>query len=165
MNTKAPYQRKLAHPDWQKKRLEILQRDNFQCKDCNSKEKELHIHHIYYLPNTEPQNYPDKAYITLCHECHQREEDKLKELDSGILMRLRRCGGDAWTIGYLIEQIEKLSKNFSIDNACPIFYVGDNIQEYNSCTKEQQAEIDTFRWNFIRENIEAWHKKQKSTNG
>ena len=89
------YQKKLTHPQWQKKRLEVLQRDNFTCRSCGSTEKELHVHHIYYLPNKLPESYPLSAYISLCFECHQMEEDNLKLLSDTLLNRFRRMGASA----------------------------------------------------------------------
>lgn len=160
MNTKTNYQRKLAHPDWQKKRLEILQRDNFTCNRCDSKDKELHVHHIYYLQGIKPENYPDNAYLTLCYNCHQIEEGKLNELDKTAVSRLRKCLGDSFTIDYLIQQIEKFCSNFSEDGNA-IFYVGDNLQEYNFCTKEQQKEIDLFRFSMVLAEVEKLHNEQK----
>jgi hypothetical protein len=59
------------HPLWQKKRLEVMQRDHFHCMFCGSREKQLHVHHNTY----------DGAYlwtcslasmITVCGECHEK---------------------------------------------------------------------------------------------
>lgn len=68
------YAEKLKHPMWQKKRLEILSRDEFTCQRCGSKDKMLHVHHRYYLKVEFPWEYPDKALVTLCFECHEEEE-------------------------------------------------------------------------------------------
>ena len=42
------YSEKLKNPKWQKKRLEILNRDNFTCIKCGDKETTLQIHHFKY---------------------------------------------------------------------------------------------------------------------
>lgn len=44
------YQEQIKDPRWQKRRLEILQLDNFTCQICGSYNKTLHIHHTIYLP-------------------------------------------------------------------------------------------------------------------
>lgn len=67
---KKTYSEKLRDPRRQKRRLEILQRDHFQCLLCGDPETELHIHHRYYTKNTEPWDYPDAALTTLCKHCH-----------------------------------------------------------------------------------------------
>ena len=72
------YKEKLLDPRWQKKRLEILSRDNFQCTACGSKEKTLHVHHRYY-GRGDPWDIADEALITLCNKCHSMEEVHLIE--------------------------------------------------------------------------------------
>lgn len=65
------YQDKLRSPKWQKKRLEILQRDNFTCQLCGDEKTELHVHHIKYTG--EPCEAPDEDLQTLCKTCHELE--------------------------------------------------------------------------------------------
>ncbi len=73
------YQEKLKHPKWQKKRLEILKRDNWACKKCGDVESELMVHHKFYKKGIEPWEYNNDALVTLCINCH---EDKHELLDS-----------------------------------------------------------------------------------
>jgi len=58
----------LRHPKWQKKRLLILERDNFTCCYCSDKETELQIHHLKYHKN--PWDAKDEYLLTLCKDCH-----------------------------------------------------------------------------------------------
>lgn len=62
------YKEKLKSPKWQKKRLEILQRDDFKCVYCNDDKTELQIHHLKYTK--EPWDAPNEDLITLCKHCH-----------------------------------------------------------------------------------------------
>lgn len=64
------YSEKLKDPRWQKKRLKILERDDFTCKVCGSIEKTLHVHHIFYLARKNPWEYPDCFLVTACEDCH-----------------------------------------------------------------------------------------------
>lgn len=68
------YSEKLKDPRWQKKRLEILSRDNFKCQCCGSGEKELHVHHKQYSATGNPWDIGNWALISLCYECHNIEE-------------------------------------------------------------------------------------------
>jgi hypothetical protein len=57
-------------------RLKILDRDNATCRHCNSKEKTLHVHHMYYTMDEsgewlKPWEYPKDSLITLCEDCHK----------------------------------------------------------------------------------------------
>jgi len=59
----------LRDPRWQKKRLEIMQRDNFQCVACLRKNKTLHVHHKKYIGK--PWEAKDNDLQTLCEYCHK----------------------------------------------------------------------------------------------
>ena len=69
------YSEKLRDPRWQKKRLDIFDRDGFKCRNCNSNNQELHAHHLLYIKNYEPWDYPDGFIITLCNACHSEWHD------------------------------------------------------------------------------------------
>lgn len=68
------YTEKLKDPQWQKKRLEILQRDNWTCKGCGDNKSTLHVHHKKYIFGRDPWEYENNMLITLCEFCHTREE-------------------------------------------------------------------------------------------
>ena len=70
MTGKEWYAEQCRRPEWQKKRLEIMNRDGFQCQGCGEKQKTLHIHHRYYAKGRMPWEYPSESLITMCQECH-----------------------------------------------------------------------------------------------
>lgn len=72
------YSEKLRDPRWQKKRLEVMQRDGFKCSECCDKESTLHVHHTRYIKNANPWDYPNCLLTTLCESCHEA-------LHSGVL--------------------------------------------------------------------------------
>lgn len=72
------YAEKLRDPRWQKKRLEILERDKFTCRVCKDKTRTLHVHHIRYLKDRDPWDYKEFYLVTLCEKCHEKEEDEIK---------------------------------------------------------------------------------------
>lgn len=65
------YSEKLKDPRWQRKRLEVMQRDNFTCLDCESSANTLHVHHCLYVQGREPWEYPNEELRTLCWSCHE----------------------------------------------------------------------------------------------
>ena len=69
------YSEKLRDPRWQKKRLEIMQRDAFTCQECGAAEKTLNVHHCFYEYGKDPWDYPDSSLTTLCEDCHELESD------------------------------------------------------------------------------------------
>lgn len=80
------YSEKLKHPKWQKKRLEILSRDDFKCISCKEDLETLHVHHTYYKPNKHPWQYPNASLITLCHQCHKIEHQLITLSKVGIFL-------------------------------------------------------------------------------
>ncbi len=79
------YSEKLRDPRWQKKRLEILNRDDWTCKFCKSKEIEFHVHHETYIKRREPWDYPDENFTSLCKDCHLVVENFKSERKVKIL--------------------------------------------------------------------------------
>jgi len=69
------YSEKLRDPRWQRKRLELFQRDNFKCRRCGDSKKEIQIHHLVYRKGLQPWEYPENAMITLCVVCHKEAEE------------------------------------------------------------------------------------------
>lgn len=86
-----PYWQKLKDPRWQRKRLEILQRDGFACQHCGDKESELHVHHTIYTPKTEPWEHESESLITLCTTCHGDVEMIKKEIGLQLKYAAVRC--------------------------------------------------------------------------
>lgn len=72
------YAEKLRDPRWQKKRLEIMQRDDFACQWCGDKESTLNIHHKRYLSGKNPWEYENDLLVTYCQYCHSIVEDNKK---------------------------------------------------------------------------------------
>lgn len=66
---KLTYSEKLKDPRWQKKRLEILNRDEFKCTFCKDESSTLHVHHIAYAKD--PWDVPNEDLITVCCHCHE----------------------------------------------------------------------------------------------
>lgn len=78
--SKRTYAEKLRDPRWQKKRLEILERDEWRCRRCGDPTKTLHVHHGYYEPGYEPWDYDSRTMWTLCEECHENTQAELRDL-------------------------------------------------------------------------------------
>jgi hypothetical protein len=101
--SKQTYYEKLRDPRWQRKRLEIMERDNFTCMSCGNKEKTLNVHHKTYRKNADPWDYPDENFVTYCKYCHEEmhmhfDEIKMSVKDSYaamILSCLASCDHDA----------------------------------------------------------------------
>lgn len=80
-------------PRWQKKRLEILSRDNFTCQCCGASDKTLHVHHVYYTKWAEgPWDYINEALISLCNECHEKEGEELPDAKEMLFAGLVELG-------------------------------------------------------------------------
>ena len=78
------YSELLKDPRWQKKRLEVLERDGFKCQWCLSGEDELHVHHSFYDWKLKPWEYQMRYLHTLCSDCHEAAETALKMVRSVI---------------------------------------------------------------------------------
>jgi len=79
------YSEQLKDPRWQRKRLEILQRDGFACRNCGNKQKELHVHHVVYVKDQALWDY-DQTLMTLCSDCHLERQDAQYEILTCTMM-------------------------------------------------------------------------------
>ena len=67
------YAEQLKDPRWQRKRLEIMSRDNFHCTSCGFDDRTLCVHHKEYIRGFKAWEYPDVLLVTLCDVCHYYE--------------------------------------------------------------------------------------------
>jgi hypothetical protein len=74
------YAELLKDPRWQKRRLEVMQRDNFKCKWCLDEKSTLHVHHLKYKNGLKPWEYPDSTLVCICEGCHQEWTDSLEQI-------------------------------------------------------------------------------------
>lgn len=79
----------LRDPRWQRKRLEIMQRDDFTCLECGDRTTTLNVHHTYYAKGRKPWEYENESLRTLCETCHADVSAILSELQryAGALSR------------------------------------------------------------------------------
>lgn len=86
MKETTSYLELLKDPRWQKKRLEIMQRDHFICTSCDCADKTLNIHHaVKYRKNTKPWEYENAELFTLCETCHKKISDITENCNSIIM--------------------------------------------------------------------------------
>jgi len=97
------YSEKLKDPRWQKKRLEVFNRDGFVCSNCGNSESMLAVHHLYYEKDKDPWDYPLEAFKTICEECHEVEHSCRKEYENSLLEILRKAGFSADDVFHVYE--------------------------------------------------------------
>lgn len=88
--TKTDYAELRRDPRWQKRRLEIMERDEFKCVRCGDDGRTLNVHHAYYVPGRSPWQYLSFALSTLCTSCHRDHHDAAQSDDP------EDFGFDAW---------------------------------------------------------------------
>jgi len=75
------YAELLKDPRWQKRRLEIMERDEWTCQTCKDTKATLTVHHKSYRmvggKFVDIWDYPGDDLITLCEACHAEEEQWL----------------------------------------------------------------------------------------
>ena len=100
------YAEKLKHPLWQRKRLEILNRDGFKCRRCGDETRTLHVHHLKYSRGRDPWLYPDASLVTLCEVCHEVEHEDRQDSRETLLDALLDRGAtssDLYAIAVAID--------------------------------------------------------------
>ena len=123
------YSKKLRDPRWQKKRLQIFERDEWSCVRCGDTGAELQVHHKEYIESKNPWESPDNDLETLCKNCHEGEYIKIiisPLIKDGAVFRLQTIAAvnfpnvdkDTATLkkNLTAEIFEKLRKKVSRSN-------------------------------------------------
>lgn len=110
MEIRKTYSELLRDPRWQRKRLEVFQRDKFCCLMCGSNEDTLHVHHLKYCKN--PWDVSNDELQTLCFLCHEVAELAKKEkVKYTNVNRLKSKKGDfyVYALSHRPESVQLLT--------------------------------------------------------
>ena len=89
MTKNSKYAEKLRDPRWQKKRLEIFDRDDWTCQMCGDGGSTLHVHHRVYEKGKEPWEYDNSSLVTLCECCHTFETENIADALASVQHTLK----------------------------------------------------------------------------
>lgn len=144
------YSEKLKDPRWQKKRLQILERDNFSCTHCGDNKTTLHVHHISYSGN--PWDVKDDLLTTLCESCHEEETEKLKANIHTCIKALKEAGFGSISF-------ENASKIFAVKNRGWIDYEpAFDILEMAVDDDEIWAALDAIFWKRVNKVMKSKYR-------
>lgn len=72
---KLTYMEQLQHPNWQRKRLEVMNAAGFVCELCGDKDTMLQVHHRRYVKGRMAWEYEAGELQCLCKKCHGESHD------------------------------------------------------------------------------------------
>lgn len=78
---KLTYSEQLRHPNWQRRRLEVMKAAGFECENCGDKDSTLNVHHRRYVKGRMVWEYDRPDLVCLCEQCHQEEHEERALLD------------------------------------------------------------------------------------
>ena len=100
------YSEQLKSPMWQKKRLEIMEKDNFTCQICGDNESTLNVHHLHYEKGKKVHEYEPKHLITLCENCHKEEHNLQISISKDVASFIGKRGLTMFELFAFIELID-----------------------------------------------------------
>jgi hypothetical protein len=106
------YSDKLKNPKWQKKRLKVLERDNWTCTLCGDTETTLNVHHKKY--KGEPWDIDDSELKTYCYYCHQVVEYLKKSDPTCTVVVVHRLCAEVSGIYYLTVVVKRNNEKYGI---------------------------------------------------
>lgn len=99
------YQGELEDPRWQRCRLEVMQRDHWECLRCGRADLPLTVHHRSYRGM--PWEVDPFELETLCKPCHAREHEGAVSLFRlrQMIEHAHKCRDyDAvWRLAHMVE--------------------------------------------------------------
>ena len=155
------YRQKLLDGRWQRKRLQILERDGFSCQQCRRQDN-VQIHHNWYLKNMEPWDYSGEQLITLCSVHH----DEITEIQKKLKQLLSESGPELQKEVYEVLLAKKTAiPEFFADAPrwvlCTLV-ASEKAQESLICDFQVMDEDgNTFR---SRQELGIWHEERLERN-
>ena len=137
------YKEQIKSPQWQRRRLEIMQRDDFTCQICGCKDKALNVHHTAYEQGKLIWEYPDDTLITLCESCHEYEHMKDVSINE-LLCSIKKRGVSNHEIhAFLLYIYTNLSKGNHdvIRDIIGDYWEPENDSPYIKLLAERRKEI------------------------
>lgn len=112
------------HPNWQKKRLEVLEAAEFTCERCFDSDTQLHVHHKRYIKGRKVWEYDREELSVLCDSCHATAHTE-KEVLQALITLIPICA---------IPEITALIANYcaDVDGPCR----GGDFTEFVKDTEE-----------------------------
>jgi hypothetical protein len=111
------YAELLKEPRWQKKRLEIMERDEWTCQTCGDTKATLTVHHKSYRQVdgkfVDIWDYPGDDLITLCEECHSKEESDLNMHKKNMFFAMRGYCENAETMLEAVRVFKAIESDYS----------------------------------------------------
>lgn len=98
---KLTYAEQLKHPNWQKKRLKVLDASGFECQDCGAKDETLHVHHKRYVKGRMAWEYGRQELACLCESCHEKSHEIKETLSEVMLYEFKECPTEEFALGLL----------------------------------------------------------------
>lgn len=86
------YKEQLKDPRWQRMQSAVRERDKYKCQLCGDTTTFLHVHHLYYKPNTRAWEYDIESLTTLCSHCHGSVHSSLPKIVSLAIFQLVKQG-------------------------------------------------------------------------
>lgn len=122
--SKNSYSEKLKDPRWQKKRLEIFERDDWKCRGCGDDSVTLNAHHLWYFHGSEPWDIQNNFLVTLCEKCHEIETENAKHEKNRMLYHFARLRVNSRGFKAIADALSTISE----DNVDPIDLIVKFIQ-------------------------------------
>ena len=143
--TKLTYAQQLAHPLWQRRRLEILNSANWCCSSCSVADQQLHVHHRQYFKGRMAWEYANSELQVLCGPCHEQShviDTRIKQ----ILARVPPYEALALLAGYFGNSDEETARFTQCEH-----YDITELGELASCLRGQTRDFKSDLWTRIIE--------------
>jgi hypothetical protein len=142
---KKSYSELLRDPRWQRKRLEIMERANWQCEACGDAGTTFNVHHKLYRKGAAPWEYSSDELAALCENCHKAEHHAKETLNTLIAsfdqFDLDRLLGYAESLAAIVEirDGEPLKTPIKVKSEAHAIGLADGLLNWNSGSQSLNA--------------------------
>lgn len=154
------YKEQIKSPKWQKRRLEIMEKDNFTCQLCGDTETMLNVHHLSYHRDRNIGEYEDWELMTLCENCHKDEHSSM----DNIIIKIESLKSSGLTMREIIAFLDSIEIDLYLGHDRVI---NDFVGNDSAMGREDDIKLLTDRRETLKKDFHARRKekmKQKSEN-
>ena len=161
------YSELFKDPRWQKRRLTIMNRAGFLCERCESDDKTLNVHHLYYKKGAKPWEYPDELLVCWCERCHKTHHTFMEKAQTALAILSGRFMPEV-IYGLILSELVSVGVPHKVDIDSPLVARGFGLRDGTDedavlkYCKDGILDVDKYFYDLDQKDFREWEERKKA---